>query len=79
MRSVLRSGMALVGAGMLLGLLAALAGARSLSSLLFGVDPADPLVYGMVALLLLATALAATWLPARRAARVDPMTSLRNE
>jgi predicted permease len=79
MRSVLRSGMALVGAGMLLGLLGALAGARSLSSLLFGVDPADPLVYGLVALLLLGTALAATWVPARRAARVDPMTSLRNE
>lgn len=76
--AVLRGGMVIVTCGVLLGLLGALAGARALSSLLFGVDAGDPMVYGGVALLLVATALVANFLPARRASRIEPMTSLRD-
>jgi len=52
---------------------------RVLSSQLFGITAQDPVTYVTVALLLGTVALAATWLPARRATRVDPMTSLRTE
>jgi ABC-type antimicrobial peptide transport system permease subunit len=79
MRSVLRRGMTLVIVGLFFGLIGALAAARALSTLLFGVRPGEPLVYLSVAALLLATAALANWFPARRAARVDPMTSLRTE
>jgi putative ABC transport system permease protein len=67
----------------LVGVVAGLAGALALSSLLagmlFGVTPADPLTYGVVALLAIATALAACYMPARRALRVDPTVALRYE
>jgi putative ABC transport system permease protein len=53
--------------------------ARVLSSLLYGVSAVDPLAYLGAVALLLAVALAANWLPARRAARVDPMVALRSE
>ncbi|MGH9665829.1 MAG: hypothetical protein ACRD9L_15490, partial [Bryobacteraceae bacterium] len=66
-----------------LGLLFGLAGAftlrRVLSSLVFEVGTADPLIYGGVALLMLVVALAACYLPARRASRVDPNIALRWE
>ncbi len=75
-----------VGKGMLLvlfGLLAGVAGAlgltRFLATLLFGVSPTNPMTYGGVAMLLGLVALAACWIPARRAARVDPMVALRYE
>jgi ABC-type lipoprotein release transport system permease subunit len=50
-----------------------------MSSLLFGVTPADPLTYGAMATVLLIAGLAATYIPARRAAAVDPMDTLRGE
>jgi putative ABC transport system permease protein len=65
--------------GMAAGLLLAIALARFLSGQLFGVSPFDPLVYLSVAAVVVATALAASFLPARRATRVDPIEALRAE
>jgi ABC-type antimicrobial peptide transport system permease subunit len=75
---VVRQGVALTGAGILVGLVAAAALSRVMSSLLFGVSAMDPLTYGGVALALGAVAVLASWLPARRAAGVDPAIALRN-
>ncbi|MEN6336007.1 MAG: FtsX-like permease family protein, partial [Phycisphaerales bacterium] len=76
---VLREGLRLAAIGVLLGLVAALAVTRILSSFLYGVSPTDPLTFGGMTMLLAAVALAASYVPARRAARVDPMTALRCE
>jgi putative ABC transport system permease protein len=65
--------------GLGIGLVGALAATRVLGSLLFDVSVADPLTYGAVSALLLAVVLAAAYLPARRATRIDPMVSLRSE
>jgi putative ABC transport system permease protein len=73
---VLREGLALAGAGIVVGLTAALLLARSISGLLFSTDPRDPLTFGSIALLLGLVAVLASWLPARRATRVAPMTAL---
>jgi ABC-type antimicrobial peptide transport system permease subunit len=67
----------LVAIGLVLGLGITLAGGRVVGSLLYGMRPTDPLTLAAVALVLLAVALLATWLPARRATRVDPMIALR--
>lgn len=64
-------------AGVLIGIAGALAAARVMRSLLFEVSPADPLTLGAVTALLTVLALAAAWVPARRAARVDPVDALR--
>lgn len=74
---VLRQGMGLILAGVTIGLLAGLAVARLLSGLLFEIQPHDPPTFGSVTLLLSTVALVACWLPARRAARVQPMVALR--
>jgi putative ABC transport system permease protein len=78
-RMVLSEGLGLVGAGLALGLAGAFLATRSLSSLLFEVSPLDASSYGGVAALLLLAGLAASWLPARRATRVDPVSALRAE
>jgi ABC-type antimicrobial peptide transport system permease subunit len=76
---VLRDGVVVAGAGVALGIAAAAALTRSLAGLLFGVAPRDPLTFAAAAVVLLAVAVAATYLPARRAIRVEPMTALRAE
>ena len=76
---VLRDGLGVVGIGILLGLLAALAGTRALATLFVGTSPTDLLTYASVAGLLTAVALLACWIPARRATRVDPLVALRYE
>ncbi|MEO7143429.1 MAG: ABC transporter permease [Bryobacteraceae bacterium] len=78
-RMVVRQGMTIVLAGIAAGLGAAFGLTRLMASLLFDVRPADPATFGAVALLLTVTALAASWIPARRAARVDPLVALRYE
>ncbi len=78
-RSVVRQGMVLAGAGLVLGLVMVVPAARLIRGVLVGVGPADPVsIVAGVALLAL-TAAAASLLPARRAARIDPMTALREE
>jgi putative ABC transport system permease protein len=76
---VLRQSAALALGGVVAGVIAAVFATRVLQSLLFEVGAADPLVLAAVATLLLGVALLASWLPARRASRVDPLTALRTE
>ena len=76
-RLVLTRALRIVGAGLLGGLVVAAAVTRVLQRFLFGVTPTDPVAFAAVTLLLLTVALAAVWLPARRAARIDPWAALR--
>jgi predicted permease len=76
---VVRQGMALVAVGVVIGLLAAFALTRFLSSQLFGIAATDPMTFGLVSALLIGIALLATLVPALRATRVDPVVALRDE
>jgi predicted permease len=78
-RLIVRDGVRLVGIGLVLGLLAALATGGALRALLYGVAPTDPVTIGVSAVVMLGTAVFASLLPARRAARVDPIKALRAE
>jgi len=78
-RSVVASGLAVVAAGVAVGLVAAVAAARLLGDALFGVSTHDAGVLTIVTAVLLGTAFVANGVPARRAARIDPMTALREE
>ena len=77
LKLVIGQGLVLTLIGVGLGSLSALGLMRLMRTLLFGVTPADPLTFGAVALLLVSVALLACWLPARRAAKVDPLVALR--
>jgi putative ABC transport system permease protein len=79
LRLVLRQGLVLSGAGIGIGLIAAINVTRLMSGMLFEVRPGDPLVYSVAASLLAAVAMLACYVPARRASRVDPMVALRSE
>jgi predicted permease len=79
LRLMVRQGMLLVLIGLAVGASGAVALTRVMSSLLFDVKPADPLTFASVSLLLAAVAFAASYIPARRATRVDPMIALRYE
>ena len=76
---VLRQGMTLAGLGVLIGLAGAFVLTNVIRSLLFGVAPTDPLTFAVIPVMLATVALLACWLPARRAAKVDPMEALRYE
>ena len=76
-RMFIGRGVALAGIGLVVGLVSASLLMRLLSSLLFGVSPFDPLTYAAVVSALALVALVATWIPARHATRVDPMSALR--
>lgn len=77
LRLVLKEGMTLVGVGVVLGLAGAFAATHLLASFLYGVSTADPVTFASVAAFLSAVALLASFLPARRATKVDPMVALR--
>jgi putative ABC transport system permease protein len=79
LRDVLGLGVRLTGMGLALGLTGALVATRALSSLLYGVGSADAVTFTAVSLVLMIVALFASYLPARRAMRVDPIVALRYE
>jgi predicted permease len=74
-----RTGMRMAAVGILVGIPAALVSTRALEGILFGTSPTDPLVFALVTMTLVAVAALASWLPARRASRVDPLLVLRAE
>jgi ABC-type antimicrobial peptide transport system permease subunit len=79
LRLIFKQGMRLAAVGMALGFLGALAGTRLMTSMLFEVAPEDPGTYAGVTVLLGLMVLSALYLPARRAARLDPLVALRQE
>jgi putative ABC transport system permease protein len=79
LRMVLKEGLKLVGVGVVLGVAAALMLTRLLEGMVYGVKVRDPLIFTMVNLLMVAVSLAACYIPARRATRVDPLVALRYE
>jgi predicted permease len=79
LRLVVGQGMILTLIGVVIGVGVALGVTHLLSGLLYGVKPTDPLTFGLVSLILISVALLACWVPARRAAKVDPMLALRHE
>jgi putative ABC transport system permease protein len=79
LRLVLTRALRIVVAGVIIGLAAAVGVTRVLQTFLFGVTPTDPIAFTIVTLLLMAVGLMAAWLPARRAARIDPWAALRAE
>ena len=79
LRLIIGQGLKLILIGVALGLAGALALTRLLADLLFDVKPTDPITFVVIPLLLVAVALLASYLPARRATTVDPMVTLRHE
>jgi ABC-type antimicrobial peptide transport system permease subunit len=78
-RMIIWQGGAVATAGVAVGVITGLLGTRLMESLLYGVSPRDPTVFASTSLMLLAVALVACWLPARRAARLSPLDALRVE
>jgi ABC-type antimicrobial peptide transport system permease subunit len=79
MRQVMGRAMQLAGAGVAAGLVGALLLTRLLTKMLYGVSATDPTTFVGLALVLTSIALLASWMPARRATRVDPVVALRND
>ena len=79
LRLILGQGLALAGLGLALGLAAPVTGTRLLTSMLFRAQPNDPAVYLAVAVLLGMVALVASYVPDRRASKIDPLTAIRQE
>ena len=79
LRLVLKEGLALTAAGLTIGFLVAVAIGRVVGSMLYEVNPFDPLVFGVAPVLLALAALAACYLPARRATKIAPIVALRTE
>ena len=79
LQMVLRQSLMLIGVGVAIGLAGAFAVTRVLTTFLFGVKPTDLATFGAVSLVLIVVALIATYLPALRATKVDPMVALRYE
>ena len=79
LKMVLRQGLELTGAGIVVGLAGAALLTRVMASLLFGVSTTDLATFSVVPIVLIATAALASYIPARRATRVDPVTALRDE
>ncbi len=79
LKMVLRQGLVLVGAGLLAGLVLTFIAGRGLGSLLVGVSPSDPVTLIVVALLLAAVGLVASFIPARRAMKIEPLRALKYE
>jgi putative ABC transport system permease protein len=76
---VMTESIVLTASGIVLGVLGALSAARLVGSFLYGLKATDPWTYAALALLLSGIALSAAWIPARRAAQVDPMVALRHD
>jgi ABC-type antimicrobial peptide transport system permease subunit len=79
LRLVFAQGGRMAVAGIVIGLVVSYLVTQFLRTLLYGIQPTDPLTFLAVALLLLGTVMLACWIPARRASRVDPMVALRAE
>jgi ABC-type antimicrobial peptide transport system permease subunit len=78
-RSILREALTLAGTGIAFGLPAVFVLTRFLKSQLYGVQPNDPVTLAIAIVAMTSVAILSAWLPARRAAKVDPMVALRNE
>jgi ABC-type antimicrobial peptide transport system permease subunit len=79
LRLVLRQGLVTAAVGVAVGVVGSFLLTRAMASLLFGVSATDPLTFAGVAISLVLVALAASYIPARRATKVDPMVALRHE
>jgi ABC-type antimicrobial peptide transport system permease subunit len=79
LRMILRKGMVLAVAGMAVGFVFSLGVSQLMRSFLIGIAPADPVTFVFAAIVIVAVAAMASWIPARRAAQIDPMETLRNE
>jgi ABC-type antimicrobial peptide transport system permease subunit len=79
LRMILRDGVRLFGAGLVLGLTAAMLLVRLVAGFIFGINPLDPIAFAGISTVLAVTALLACWFPARKASRIHPLAALRHE
>jgi ABC-type antimicrobial peptide transport system permease subunit len=79
LRMIMREGFIMLLSGVIIGFLLAIASAKILSGILYGVHALDPIAFTVAALVMTCAVLIATWLPARRATRVNPIQALRTE
>ena len=79
LRMIMREGSIMLLSGIIIGLLLAIGTAKILSGILYGIRALDPIAFTVAPVVMTTAALIATWLPARRATRVDPVQALRSE